>query len=260
MADGHPAANGGPPAAAECGDTTDTVEFRLMMAYAQRRRPQDTRLVVAGGGAPSPVPASVEEVETKKKKKNRLLKAIRWLLCVPKEAEAAEPQGDNGTSSMFRNGGVNKNEEEVQTSKGVDELIKLAGVSFIPETPEIETDSEEDDIEKLAGLLLRECGDDLQAKHDLSQLFTLLHNYSLFKQLMSYVFLKIGFKPSDAGHQGPKDSKTKIAVTCEVASRLSAVDTLPMSQVLGFGARYLKEHYSVEEALNVAEETESDVE
>ena len=29
----------------------------------------------------------------------------------------------------------------------------------------------------------------------------------------------------------------------QVASRLSAMDTLPMSRALGFGARYLKEHY-----------------
>lgn len=37
---------------------------------------------------------------------------------------------------------------------------------------------------------------------------------------------------------------TKVAFTLEVATRLTAVDNHPMNLVLGFGSKYLKEHFS----------------
>lgn len=35
----------------------------------------------------------------------------------------------------------------------------------------------------------------------------------------------------------------KVAYTMEVATRLTAVDNHPMNLVLGFGAKYLREHF-----------------
>ncbi|CAL8318379.1 unnamed protein product [Lota lota] len=268
---GHvlPPTNGRPPSNAEHDDMENTMELRLMMAYAQRRRPQDKRPIAhdkeTSDFRPSAVPPSVEEAEPKKKKKKKSFKKRLHQIfsCVgaPKGAKADEGGQDVAT---FRNGGFphdqisggeDKEEEETQESERVDELatslIELADISFIP--PEIEADSVDDDIQKLAGLLLRQCGDTIFED--------LLSSYGMFGTLMSTVFHKIGLSTPDPGDQGPKDSneiKTNIAVTCEVASRLSAMDTHPMSRVLGFGARYLKEHYSLEAALNVAEDPDSD--
>ncbi|KAJ3611941.1 hypothetical protein NHX12_020221 [Muraenolepis orangiensis] len=287
---GHvvPATNGGPLSAAgheEEEDTPeeDTLELRLMMAYAQRRRPRDKPPVAHGDErpsatpSPSPSPPVVEETKTndiiKKKKKNKkkhvkISKWLRMIPCVGKPKVAEGGQYDPGERPCGMASGSDTEEEVVpQTPEGVDELattlIELADVSFHP--PDIETDSEDDEMERLVGLLLRTYGDQLQEQHGCDKLFSeLLGSYNLFPSLMSAVFRKMGLMTSDLGGQGPKDSqletKTKIAVTCEVASRLSAADTLPMNRVLGFGARYLKEHCSVEAALKADEESDSEVE
>ncbi|CAB1333748.1 unnamed protein product [Coregonus sp. 'balchen'] len=38
--------------------------------------------------------------------------------------------------------------------------------------------------------------------------------------------------------------KSQPSLLHQVTSRLSAVDSLPMSRVLGFGAKYLQDHFS----------------
>ncbi|XP_030197393.1 apoptosis facilitator Bcl-2-like protein 14 [Gadus morhua] len=252
---------------AEHVDMENTRELSLMRAFAQRRRPVSTRPVALGNGTsangPAAVPpSSVEEEEPKKKKKKRnFLKRLRELIsCVPRGAEAddGEPAGPG-----FRNSGVSP-ATLLQQSKSVDvlttKLIEIANSSFIP--PEIESDAEEGEIEKLAGLLLRQCGDTVEQDYDCAQKFTeMLSSYSMFGKLMSKIFLKIGLPTNDPGDRGPKGSdeiQTNIAVTCEVATRLSAMDTHPMNRALGFGARYLKEHYPLEEALNADEDQDID--
>ncbi|XP_042372891.1 apoptosis facilitator Bcl-2-like protein 14 [Plectropomus leopardus] len=56
---------------------------------------------------------------------------------------------------------------------------------------------------------------------------------------------RMGLRSQNPDSPGPKASpKTQIAVTCEVTSRLSAVRSLPGSQLLDHGARYLQHHYS----------------
>ncbi|CAL8339985.1 unnamed protein product [Arctogadus glacialis] len=248
---------------AEHVDMENTRELSLMRAFAQRRRPESTRPVALGNGTsangPAAVPpSSVEEEEPKKKKKKKknFVKVLRvFIPCIPRGAEA-DDGGQAG--SGFRNGGVSPacaDEGETQQSKSVDELttklIEIANSSFIP--PEIESDAEEGEIEKLAGLLLRQCGDTVEQDYDCAKMFTeMLSSYSMFGNLMSTIFHKIGLPTNDPGDQ------TNIAVTCEVATRLSAMDTHPMSRALGFGARYLKEHYPLEEALNADEDQDID--
>ncbi|CAL8328263.1 unnamed protein product [Boreogadus saida] len=253
---------------AEHVDMENTRELSLMRAFAQRRRPESTRPVALGNGTsangPAAVPpSSVEEEEPKKKKKKKnFVKLLReFISCVPRGAEADE---GGPARPCFRTGGVFPACADEGESKSVDELttklIEIANISFIP--PEIESDAEEGEIEKLAGLLLRQCGDTVEQDYDCAKMFTeMLSSYSMFGHLMSTIFHKIGLPTNDPGDRGPKGSdeiQTNIAVTCEVATRLSAMDTHPMNRALGFGARYLKEHYPLEEALNADEDQDID--
>ncbi|XP_071776723.2 uncharacterized protein LOC139928181 [Centroberyx gerrardi] len=226
-----------------------TTEFRLMRAYAQRRQPRgDAGLLAQGGpGASSPqTPAKTETDVKEKKRKKKLL--LRLLPCVrSKKEEPEDTRGENGGPAVvcFRSGDDGGKEGE-KLEKVADTLTKIADEVPPPTPSDIEADGEEDDVEKMIGLLLREKGDKFHEEvlKDAS-LSGLFRNYSVFERLISTFLSKMGFVTFDPDALGPQGSpKTHIALTCEVTSRLSAVDTLPMSRLLGFGARYLQDHYS----------------
>lgn len=70
-------------------------------------------------------------------------------------------------------------------------------------------------------------------------------NYVFYDRLMTTLLTRMGFLPSTPENPEPQTSDRKqIAVTCEITSRLSAADTLPVNRLLGLGARYLREHHS----------------
>ncbi|XP_071398498.1 apoptosis facilitator Bcl-2-like protein 14 [Centroberyx affinis] len=241
-----------PKPSSDADSMEDTAEFRLMMAYAQRRRPTGDAGLMAqcGPGASSPqTPAETEtDVKEKKRKKKRGTKnkLLRLLPCVrSKKEEPEDTRGENGGPAVvcFRSGDDGRKEGE-KLEKIADTLTKIADDVPPPTPSDIEADGEEDDVEKLIGLLLREKGDKLHEEvlknASLSELF---RDYIGFQRLMSTFLSKMGFADPDA--LGPQGSpKTQIALTCEVTSRLSAADTLPMSRLLGFGAKYLQDHYS----------------
>ncbi|XP_056133294.1 apoptosis facilitator Bcl-2-like protein 14 isoform X3 [Lampris incognitus] len=179
----------------------DTVEFRLMMAYAQRRHRPD---------APLRVPHKEEKERKEKKRKSWR----RIFTCVTPQTGDKEEVGQDRSSC-----------------EDTDDLRVM--------------NRRADDAEKLAGLLLREIGDELNEAvlKDANLIRKLLGDYGFFKSLMSAIFRKTGFKAFDLTE--PQGSpKAEIALTCEVASRLSVVNTHPMNRLLGYGARYLQEHYS----------------
>eukprot|EP00064_Thunnus_orientalis_P015622 superscaffoldBa00002932_g15677 len=104
-----------------------------------------------------------------------------------------------------------------------------------------------DEVEKVIGLLLRESGDRLNERElkNASIAAELFRDYRFFDTLITTLLRRMGLWTPDPDAPGPQMSpKTQIAVTCEVTSRLSAVDTLPMNRLLGFGATYLQNHYS----------------
>lgn len=166
------------------------------------------------------------------------------LPCVKPAAEEA-PQTEPKTPDV-RCLVVDSVKEEDKLDKAASQLTSLADqIPFVP--PEFETDTHDDYVEKVIGLLLREAGDrlndkDLNAANIAAELFW---KYSFFEKLMDGLLIKMGLKTPDPEALGPKASpKTHIAVTCEVASRLSAVNTLPMNLMLSHGAKYLQEYYS----------------
>lgn len=245
----------------------DTLEFKLLMAYAKRRRPkkespaQDSQTLANGGtdanGSASPqVPAKTEkEEENNKKKKTKKrrkgLKLLRLLSCVKPHTEDEEPSQniEKPSAGDFRSGGTKepKVKEEDELNTVASKLTKIADdIPFIP--PEIETDAPQDvNVERVIGLLLRDAGDRLneQELKDANIAAELFWNYSFFEKLMKALLTRMGLRSPNPDSPGPTGSpKSQIAVTCEVTSRLSAVSSLPRNRLLDHGARYLQQYYS----------------
>ncbi|XP_035640036.1 apoptosis facilitator Bcl-2-like protein 14 [Oncorhynchus keta] len=232
----------------------DSVEFRLMMAYAQRRRPKEVLCPLPQGTDTQPGGAQTLEghadtfikKEKKRKKKGMRMRLQSLLSCIRPHRESTAvasgpprtPSPPTGTQrSSFRSFGNSRDE----LGEVADRLTQIAdGVTC--SSGDLETDGEEDAIERLVGLLLRGAGDKLNEEvlKDAS-LSSELFGYSLYERTISTFLGRLGLT-SDPGTQGSPTAQ--IAMTCEVTSRLSAVDSLPMSRVLGFGAKYLQDHFS----------------
>ncbi|KAM6211511.1 apoptosis facilitator Bcl-2-like protein 14 [Sarcoramphus papa] len=93
--------------------------------------------------------------------------------------------------------------------------------------------------------LLRQSGDQLEEKIKKDRVF-----YQHFKDMLSYTFFKRitdlfleDVSADSTSKPGDQVQCTKVAFTMEVATRLTAVDNHPMNLVLGFGSKYLKEHF-----------------
>lgn len=241
----------------------DTVEFRLLMAYATRRRAKsltgraDQNGTAAPRTPPSPPPPAKTESEEDKKKKKKMKKKKRgwkrlsgFLRCIKPQTRGDEPEQNAAPEpdNVFRCGGLTEDEvkEDDELEDAASQLAQIADeIPFIP--PELETDSADDDVERMIGLLLRESGDRLNERElrDVSLAKELFWNYGFFKRIVSTLLSRMGLTTSDPGSPGPHASpKAQIAVACEATSRLSAMDTLPTSRLLGYGARYLREYYS----------------
>ncbi|KAM6961530.1 uncharacterized protein LKV04_020543 [Tautogolabrus adspersus] len=240
-----------PKSTSDTESMEDTTEFRLLMAYAKRRhskKEEDIKVVAQGGLPASDSPQTPEKTTKTVKKKRKGWKRLQSILsCISPRTKPADlsPTAEPGVN--FRRGDLREDQKkkEERLEEAVSRLREIADdIPFIP--PDVETDSP-DDLEKVIGLLLREAGDRLndqeeELKQAVSRIFW---NYSFFETLISTLLTRMGLLPSSRDPPGPQTSpKTQIAVTCEVTSRLSAADTLPMNRLLGHGARYLQEHYS----------------
>ncbi|XP_023150623.1 apoptosis facilitator Bcl-2-like protein 14 [Amphiprion ocellaris] len=249
----------------------DTVEFRIMMAFAKRRRPQQQQQQDSnpddgpvkdsrdanGTTTPSQTP---EKTEGKKKRKKKGWKRLSSILrCVKPQTEDPEPQPTPRPNGNFRSLDPRTNERLVVDSHEPDEvkdddhlaeavsrLTEIAEeIPFTP--PEWETDSRDGEVEKIIGLILRESGDRLNEKElkNANIAAELFWNYSFFRELINRLLMRMGLRSPDPDALGPQASpKTQIAVTCEVTSRLSEVNSLPRNLLMRHGARYLQDYYS----------------
>ncbi|KFW10605.1 Apoptosis facilitator Bcl-2-like 14 [Eurypyga helias] len=93
--------------------------------------------------------------------------------------------------------------------------------------------------------LLRQSGDQLEEKIKNDRAF-----YQHFKGMLSYTFFKRitdlfleDISADSTSEPGEQVQCTKVALTMEVATRLTTVDNHPMNVVLGFGSMYLREHF-----------------
>ncbi|XP_034019058.1 apoptosis facilitator Bcl-2-like protein 14 [Thalassophryne amazonica] len=253
----------------------DTVEYTLLMVYATRRQPNKDTDTPAQNQIPASLAASDASfnqmpVKTEQKKKRKKWRGFTFT-CLRSQtddalSEAASKHDQNRPSEAgFRSGPLEFTSESGGDVRGahrddgsendklevaVSRLTEIADqIPFTP--PEIEADSEyvpeDDNIEKLIGLLLRESGDEFNRKvlRDSSLTAELRGNYSFFERLVSAFLEKMGIATSDPNSLGPQASpKTKLAITCEVSSRLSAVDQQLTRPLLGFGARYIQHNFS----------------
>ncbi|NWQ83367.1 B2L14 protein, partial [Columbina picui] len=93
--------------------------------------------------------------------------------------------------------------------------------------------------------LLRQSGDELEEMIKKDRTF-----YQRFEDMLSYTFFKritdLFLKCAIADSPTQPESQVqcaKVAFTMEVATRLNTVDNHPMNLVLGFGLKYLREHF-----------------
>ncbi|KFQ31967.1 Apoptosis facilitator Bcl-2-like 14 [Mesitornis unicolor] len=110
------------------------------------------------------------------------------------------------------------------------------------------TEGQELDEEKIIQTivsLLRQAGDQLEEKIKKDRIF-----YQYFQNMLSYnsfkritdLFLEDVSGDSTSEPRGQVQCM-KVAFTMEVATRLNTVDNHPMNLVLGFGSKYLREHF-----------------
>ncbi|XP_070611351.1 apoptosis facilitator Bcl-2-like protein 14 [Erythrolamprus reginae] len=109
-----------------------------------------------------------------------------------------------------------------------------------------ELDNEENVIEAIVALL-RKSGDELEEKMKKDKTFCqtiwgMLTSYSFFTRVTDQLLEEV---PIDSTASSEEEVKTmKVALVMEAATRLTAVDNHPMNLVLGFGTKYLQEHFS----------------
>ncbi|XP_034081730.1 apoptosis facilitator Bcl-2-like protein 14 [Gymnodraco acuticeps] len=251
-------------ATSDSDDMEDSVELRILRAYFNKRQPKRTssaqhrQTLVTGGTDDNKLSPQSEIQEKKKKKKKRRNLFPKLLSCIRSgKRERKEPYNtrpDDGAEFrsldprevvMFDL--VEKEEDDLKDVEVASRLTDIADeIPFL--LPDIETDAAEDEnVERIIGLLLRESGDRLDERElkgsGLS--LELFSDYNFFRKLMQTLLMRMGLRSPDPDSPGPKASpKTQIAVTCEATTRLSALHTLPTNRLLGHGARYLQQYYS----------------
>ncbi|KAM4711759.1 uncharacterized protein FYW61_020873 [Anableps anableps] len=232
----------------------DSVEFRLMMAYAQRRRPAKVDAHKENGSAtdqtPTRTPAKTEkQQEEGKKKKRKLWKHLKVIFkCVrPQTAKPEPPQAQNDDRCFVPTDDEDKEQDALGevAARMIGITDEIHFTSDLEECSDIEKDGE-DDLEKVLGLLLREDGDRLNEKFNLAHIAAdLFFDYNFFTKLLDTFLIRTGFRRPTADALGPQAAnRTQIAAALEITSRLTTVEALPKSQLYKHGARYLQEYYS----------------
>ncbi|PKK30238.1 BCL2-like 14 (apoptosis facilitator) [Columba livia] len=147
--------------------------------------------------------------------------------------------------------------ERADVNRIADKLAKLVtsrSQKFLrlawPQGPSVkrhDSDGKEYDEEMIQTIvsLLRKSGDELEEMIQKDRTF-----YQRFEDMLSYTFFKsitdlflkcaVADSPSEPESQV---QRVKVAFIMEVATRLNAVDNHPMNLVLGFGLKYLREHF-----------------
>ncbi|NXD77869.1 B2L14 protein, partial [Halcyon senegalensis] len=284
-------------------DERDSIEFKILMAYAQRRLPvnkyrkllkneankddfctsrrkvkidhQGDKYVLSHGAVLQGPQHSKEQSEMRCLPGCRL--AVRQGTAEQKTPSMLQLPGSRMARSSIHAAQpkiVSQGKTQQQTSETVDvnhiadKLAKLAtskcqespsDVSFKEkyDAPRQKQDNsnltdgskdEECEKEKIIQTivsLLRESGDKLEEKmkmnRDLQQCFEDMMSYNFFERITD-LFLE-DVSADSTSKPGGRVQCTKVALTMEAVTRLSAVDNHPMNLVLGFGLKYLKEHF-----------------
>ncbi|KAJ8392223.1 hypothetical protein AAFF_G00077910 [Aldrovandia affinis] len=219
------------------GPSEDSMEFQLLMAYTQKRRP----VAVFHSAASCPSRQAPQASDKKRKKSTGKLKMFLHCIRPQREDREQQPQAPeaNGRGPVFRApvpGAAVLNEVTDKLKKIVDSVHLDSG--------DIEPDGPDDVVQKIVELL-RESGDrlneEIKTNKTMADLFRGSFDYSLFERVTSLFLQKVD--PSDIPSLKTPE-QAKIALTFEVTNRLTAVDYHPMKMAMGFGAKYLQENFS----------------
>ncbi|XP_013981083.1 uncharacterized protein isoform X4 [Salmo salar] len=148
---------------------------------------------------------------------------------------------------------------EGNTLNGVADRLTQIADSVQITTDDIESDGTEDQHDVIRRLveLLKASGDklneEIKSNHVLQRHLQTSFTYSLFETVTSTLLQRVTGVEGDGpvgqtGYPAPEKEervqREKIALACEVTSKLSALDLHPMSRAMGFGTRYLQEHHT----------------
>ncbi|XDV24594.1 hypothetical protein PO909_028722 [Leuciscus waleckii] len=213
----------------------DSLEFRLVMSYARKRRPMDTRLQKdIPEREPSEKNGKANRIRIKKKSRfSFITKCIR-----PKTDDAPEPHQAVLDSD---DGKVDEMENIVSELTEISDSLHLKTEG--DDSVHLETDGDDDVVQRLAEIL-RVHGDELDAKIKKDKaLYEKLQSsfeYGFFKKVMETFCRSVTSElPTEQ-----EDQRVDVALICEATSQLYGVNYHPMNRVLGFSATYLKENYS----------------
>ncbi|XP_065597105.1 apoptosis facilitator Bcl-2-like protein 14 [Cyrtonyx montezumae] len=285
----------------------DSIEYRILMAYAQRKLPASRYKKLLKNEADvlkaSSLIRSEEEIHHqrdrsgpsqatelqhgRKKQKSKKQPKQKFLskYCLPFYCGGGEQKDSTNTctpSSRMEDVSTSdtctKSHQErsyqLQSEKAdvnhiVDKLARLVTIRTQPSPSKVtlkmllhtrtleqdgrdtadENEGEGNDEEKTIQTivaLLRKSGDQLEEKFKKDGSF-----YQRFQDMLSYAFFErltnsfLENVSADSTNETEDQLQcTKVAFALEVATRLTAVDNHPMNLVMGFGLKYLQEHFS----------------
>ncbi|NXG93547.1 B2L14 protein, partial [Stercorarius parasiticus] len=282
-------------------DERDSIEYKILMAYAQRRLSVSKYRKLLKNEANVQKSSSLirrkAEIDHQRDKKGPTLTAVfqggvteqhskkqsrrmylpgyclRFLCSRAAQEKSTTPPLQQGHSEaqskiVLEGNSQHQTSETTDVNHIADKLAKLvtsrsqespSDVSFkiMPQglhqeqddsDPTGATEGEEHDEEKIVRkivALLRQSGDQLEEKIKKDRVFC-----QHFKDMLSYTFFEriTDLFLEDVSAVSTSEPRgqvqcTKVAFTMEVVTRLTAVDNHPMNLVLGFGLKYLREHF-----------------
>ncbi|XP_062403521.1 apoptosis facilitator Bcl-2-like protein 14 [Sardina pilchardus] len=194
-----------------------STEFKLLQAYCTRRRRKSSKRRSAFNESPV-TPLSVSPTSQIQTRQLNLVGSSGFRLV----GQGGDPPDELGSVA--------------------DKLTQI--VDTVDLVPEIETDSNDDIIQRLVELL-REAGDELDGKikknPELVEQLKGSFSYSLFEKVTKS-FLECVVPSWTGSTQGTQ--KAQIAMTFEVTNRLTTLDVQPMNRIMGFGAQFLQQNFS----------------
>ncbi|KFV89108.1 Apoptosis facilitator Bcl-2-like 14 [Fulmarus glacialis] len=262
-------------------DERDSIEYKILMAYAQRRlsarkygkllkneaNVQKSSSLIRrevnidhqrdkDGPSPTAVCQSgVMQQHSQKQSKRKYLPGYSLSFFCSRAEQEKSPtlsshQGHMARFSIFeaQSESLQEGNSQHQTNVSFKIMCHAPSQEQDNSVPTDGSEGKEHDEEKIIQTivsLLRQSGDQLEEKIKKDKVF-----YQHFKDMLSYPFFKRitdlfleGVSADSTSEPGGQVQCTKVAFTMEAATRLTAVDNHPMNLVLGFGLKYLREHF-----------------
>ncbi|MCI4389054.1 hypothetical protein PGIGA_G00093410 [Pangasianodon gigas] len=217
----------------------DSIEYKLLLRYTQKKTTANSPPTQSNGVGEVNVASPTKPQD---RRKSRKLKKHRFLKIISCIRPVKEDDGPVTGKRRQPAAGDSSRPDQEEVEQIVNKLTKITDrVHFL--STDIETDS--DDVVERIVELLREHGDklneEIEKNHVLRKQLQDSLSYGFFKKV-AQTFMQRLSPEERPTTQSPQQAE--IALTCELTSRLKAMDRHPMNRVLGFGAKYLQDYLS----------------